>query len=99
WQVPFYGAGLKIYDALAGSASLGRTEWLGRARTRDQLPGVNPAGLYGGVKYWDGQFDDARLALALARTAAAQGALLLNYCPVVDVLHHSGRVSGVRWRD
>lgn len=99
WQVPFYGAGLKIYDALAGSASLGRTEWLGRARTRAQLPGVNPAGLYGGVKYWDGQFDDARLALTLARTAAALGALLLNYCPVVDVLHHSGRVSGVRWRD
>jgi glycerol-3-phosphate dehydrogenase len=99
WEVPFYGTGLKIYDALAGSASLGRTEWLGRARTRARLPGLNDAGLFGGVKYWDGQFDDARLALTLARTAAAQGALVLNYCPVVDVLHENGRVSGVRWRD
>ncbi len=99
WEVPFYGAGLKIYDALAGAASLGPTEWLGRARTAQQLPGVNPRHLFGGVKYWDGQFDDARLALALARTAAAQGALLLNYCPVVDVLHERGRTRGVRWRD
>ncbi|MFV0283681.1 MAG: FAD-dependent oxidoreductase [Castellaniella sp.] len=99
WEVPFYGTGLKIYDALAGAASLGRTEWLGRARTQAQLPGVNPSGLFGGVKYWDGQFDDARLALTLARTAAAQGARVLNYCPVVDVLHENGRVSAVRWRD
>ncbi len=99
WEVPFYGTGLKIYDALAGSASLGRTEWLSRARTADQLPGLRTTGLFGGVKYWDGQFDDARLALTLARTAAAQGALLLNYCPVINVLHDNGRVSGVRWRD
>ncbi|WP_066454340.1 glycerol-3-phosphate dehydrogenase/oxidase [Castellaniella caeni] len=99
WELPFYGMGLKMYDALAGSASLGRTEWLGRAATARQLPGVNPGHLYGGVKYWDGQFDDARLALALARTAAAQGALVLNYCPVIDILHEGGRVCGVRWED
>ena len=99
WEVPFYGTGLKVYDALAGSASLGRTEWLGRARTMARLPGVNADHLFGGVKYWDGQFDDARLALTLARTAAAQGALVLNYCPVVDVLHENGQVAGVRWRD
>ncbi|WP_322995359.1 glycerol-3-phosphate dehydrogenase/oxidase [Castellaniella sp.] len=99
WTLPFYGMGLKIYDALAGAASLGRTEWLGRAGTAQQLPGVNTTHLYGGVKYWDGQFDDARLALTLAKTAAAQGALMLNYCPVVEVLHQDGRVCGVRWQD
>jgi len=99
WELPFYGAGLKIYDALAGAASLGGTQWLGRAGTQRELPGVNARHLYGGVKYWDGQFDDARLALALARTAAAQGALVLNYCPVVDILHEDGRACGVRWRD
>lgn len=99
WELPFYGMGLKVYDALAGAASLGRTQWLGRAGTAQQLPGVNADHLYGGVKYWDGQFDDARLALVLARTAAAQGALVLNYCPVIDILHENGRVSGVRWQD
>jgi len=99
WEAPFYGTGLKLYDALAGSASLGATRWLDRAGVKAHLPGLNPRGLFGGVRYWDGQFDDARLALALARTAAAQGAHVINYCAVTEVLHERGRACGVRWRD
>lgn len=99
WETPFYGAGLKVYDLLAGSAGLGRTEWLGAGQTQRLLPGVQPQGLKGGVKYWDGQFDDARLALAIARTAAREGALLLNYCEAAEVLHDGGQVSGLRVRD
>jgi glycerol-3-phosphate dehydrogenase len=56
---------------------------------------VQPRGLKGGVKYWDGQFDDARLALALARTAAAHGARLLNYCAATELLHEGGKVAGL----
>jgi glycerol-3-phosphate dehydrogenase len=82
WQTPFYGAGLKLYDLMAGRAGLGRTEFLTRAQTLAALPGVNPEGLKGGVQYWDGQFDDARLALALARTAQAAGARMHNYAAV-----------------
>ncbi len=85
WQTPFYGIGLKLYDLLAGGAGLGRTEFLGVDRTRAALPGVNPRELRGGVKYWDGQFDDARLALALARTAEAAGAAVLNYAKVTAI--------------
>ncbi|OSZ74010.1 glycerol-3-phosphate dehydrogenase/oxidase [Hydrogenophaga sp. IBVHS1] len=85
WQTPFYGLGLKLYDLLAGSAGLGRTEFLSRAQALQALPGVNPKGLRGGVKYWDGQFDDARLALALARSAAAAGARVLNYAEVTAI--------------
>ena len=99
WETPFYGTGLKMYDALAGKAGLGRTEWLGAAETLHLLPGARPQGLKGGVKYWDGQFDDARLALAIARTAAAHGALLVNYCEAVDVLHDAGRAVGLVARD
>lgn len=99
WETPFYGVGLKMYDALAGRAGLGRTEWLGARAVQRLLPGVQPRGLRGGVKYWDGQFDDARLALAIARTAAARGALLLNYCRVEDVLHEAGRAVGLLVRD
>jgi glycerol-3-phosphate dehydrogenase len=99
WETPFYGIGLKLYDALAGKAGLGRTEWLSAGETRRLLPGVQPRGLKGGVKYWDGQFDDARLALAIARTAAAHGALLLNYCEATEVLHDAGRAVGLRVRD
>ncbi|UYO94936.1 glycerol-3-phosphate dehydrogenase/oxidase [Pollutimonas sp. M17] len=99
WETPFYGTGLKIYDALAGKAGLGSTEFLNPRQTQGCIPGVRTQGLKGGVKYWDGQFDDARLALALARTAAAQGALLINYCPVTQLLHEQGRVAGLQCRD
>ena len=99
WETPFYGIGLKVYDALAGSAGLGSTQFLGAAGTRACVPGVRDQGLKGGVKYWDGQFDDARLALALARSAAAQGALLINYCPVTGLVHEEGRLAGLRCKD
>lgn len=99
WETPFYGVGLKVYDALAGSAGLGATEFLSAGRTRACMPGVKQEGLKGGVKYWDGQFDDARLAVTLARTAAAQGALLINYCPVTQLLHENGKVVGVQCED
>lgn len=99
WEAPFYGTGLKLYDLLAGKAGLGPTEFLSARQTRHHLPGVNADHLCGGVKYWDGQFDDARLALVLARTAAAGGALLLNYCEAVDLIHDDQRVAGVRVRD
>lgn len=85
WQTPFYGLGLKLYDLLAGGAGLGRTEFLNREQALQALPGVKAAGLRGGVKYWDGQFDDARLALALARSAEAAGACVLNYAEVTAV--------------
>lgn len=85
WQTPFYGLGLKAYDLLAGKAGLGPTELLNRAQVQTALPGVRTDHLQGGVKYWDGQFDDARLALALARTAERAGAVMLNYADVTAV--------------
>jgi glycerol-3-phosphate dehydrogenase len=99
WESPFYGIGLKVYDALAGKAGLGDTEFLDRAATLAMLPNVQPEGLKGGVKYWDGQFDDARLALALARTAATHGALLVNYCAATDLTHENGKVTGLLCED
>jgi len=99
WETPFYGVGLKMYDALAGKAGLGRTEFLNRAETLACLPTAQPQGLKGGVKYWDGQFDDARLALAIGRSAALLGALLVNYCPVTGLIHEDGKVAGVHCQD
>ena len=103
WEAPFYGVGLKMYDALAGKAGLGATEFLNRDETLALLPNSKLAGpggqLKGGVKYWDGQFDDARLALALARTAAAKGALLVNYCAATGLVHEGGKVAGLHVKD
>ncbi|WP_309680400.1 glycerol-3-phosphate dehydrogenase/oxidase [Polaromonas sp.] len=103
WEAPFYGVGLKMYDALAGKAGLGATEFLSRKETLACLPTVQSQGpngcLRGGVKYWDGQFDDARLALALARSAARQGALLVNYCSATGLIHESGKLVGLHVQD
>jgi glycerol-3-phosphate dehydrogenase len=99
WETPFYGVGLKMYDALAGEAGLGSTEFLGRSETLRLLPTARADGLKGGVKYWDGQFDDARLALAIARTAAAQGALLVNYCAATGLVHEDGKITGLTCED
>lgn len=99
WERGFYGAGLKAYDLLAGSQGLGGTEWLSTTRTRQLLPGVQTRGLQGGVRYWDGQFDDARLALLLARTAAARGSLVVNHCAATGLVLDNGQVRGVHVRD
>jgi glycerol-3-phosphate dehydrogenase len=92
----FYGAGLKLYAALAGERSLGDTELLGADEVRQAAPGVNPVGLRGGVRYWDGQFDDARLAIALMRTAQDAGATLLNYLQCTGISTDIDGVCGVR---
>lgn len=85
WEVPFYGIGLKVYDFLAGSAGLGATQWLTRKETQKLLPGVRADGLQGGVQYWDAQFDDARLSIALARSAQAAGGWIFNYAQVSQI--------------
>src|SRR6185503_8945449 len=85
WEAPFYGVGLKIYDLLAGKLGLSPSRHLSREETLEQLPTLEPEGLRGGTIYYDGQFDDARLAITLARTAADHGAILLNYCQVTEL--------------
>ena len=90
WELPFYGIGLLLYDALSGRRSLGRTRFWGAQETLKNVPNLHTQGLKGSVKYWDGQFDDARLALALARTAAQRGALLINYCNALELTHSNG---------
>lgn len=99
WDQPYYGIGLKMYDLLAGKAGLGDTELLGRKRTAALAPGVRTDQLVGAVKYWDGQFDDSRLAIALARTATAHGAVVLNHCPVHGLLHADEKVVGATVHD
>lgn len=99
WDRPFYGLGLKMYDLLAGRHSLGRSHLLSRDRTLEALPGARCSGLRGSIVYHDCEFDDARLALALARTAAEHGAALVNYTQAVGLVKSRGRVNGVIARD
>ncbi|ARA93488.1 FAD-dependent oxidoreductase [Rhodothermaceae bacterium RA] len=95
WEGPFYGIGLKMYDLLAGKQGFGRSKTLSREKTMEHIPTLEPEGLIGGVIYYDGQFDDARLAINMAQTAAEQGAVLLNYMRVTGLVKEHGEVRGV----
>ncbi len=99
WDRVLYGMGLTVYDLLAGSRTLGKTKWLNKKQTIAALPTVRQEGLCGGIQYWDAQFDDARMALALARTAIQHGATVLNYCAVTELLHDADRVAGFVCKD
>jgi glycerol-3-phosphate dehydrogenase len=100
WDGFFYGTGLTLYDWLAGKLSLGASHRVNRAEALRLLPTVAPAGLVGGVLYHDGQFDDARLAIALAQTAAEQGAVVVNYCTCTGFIkNETGRIVGARVRN
>jgi glycerol-3-phosphate dehydrogenase len=97
----YYGAGLALYDALAGRASLGRTRYLSAAQVRATFPSVAPElpeparTLQGGVVYYDGQFDDARLNVMLVLTAERLGATVANYARVMGlVAGGDGRIAG-----
>ena len=99
WDLPFYGAGLKLYDLLAGRAGLGGSRWIGPAEVGRRVPTIIGRGLRGGIVYTDGQFDDARLAIALALTFADAGGTALNHAPVVGISHRDGRIAAVTFRD
>src|SRR5262249_18782510 len=97
-------AGLALYSALSTGSSFGRSRTLSREQVLARLstldPGENGRKLYGGVLYCDGQFDDARLLINLAQTAADHGAALLNYVRVIETIHGAdGLICGVRVRD
>ncbi|NJD19542.1 MAG: glycerol-3-phosphate dehydrogenase/oxidase [Gemmatimonadetes bacterium] len=100
WEAPFYGVGMRVYAAMAGRYGFGSSRNLTREETLERIPNLEDDDLRGGVVYHDGQFDDARLLVALARTAHAQGAALLNYAPVTGLLKDAdGFVCGVAFRD
>ncbi|MGD0364544.1 MAG: FAD-dependent oxidoreductase, partial [Bryobacteraceae bacterium] len=85
WEAPFYGIGLKVYNLLAGKYGFGASRILSKEETLARLPTIRTEGLRGGVIYFDGQFDDARLLINMAETADELGATLLNYVRVTGL--------------
>ena len=99
WEGPFYGVGMKVYDGLAGKLGFGPSHILSKEETLERIPTIEPEGLTGGVIYHDGQFDDARLAIHLAMTAAEQGAKLANRVKCTGLLKEDGRLRGIEAKD
>ncbi|MBG6236865.1 glycerol-3-phosphate dehydrogenase [Pedobacter sp. CAN_A7] len=96
----FYLIGLTCYDLLAGRSSFAKSASLNSSQVLKAIPGLSKEKLVGGVSYSDGQFNDARLAINLAQTAAEQGGVLLNYVKVCGLVKNArGKLNGVVAKD
>ena len=99
WDKFYYGFGLWIYEFLSAKFSLGKTKILSSKDTLEYLPDLDSNKLKGGILYFDGQFDDSRLAINLAQTASESGATVLNYCGVTDFIKEGNKIAGVVFKD
>ncbi|MGM8363738.1 FAD-dependent oxidoreductase [Flavobacterium sp. ARAG 55.4] len=99
WDKYYYGFGLWIYEFLSAKFSLGKTKILSKTTTLKELPDLNSDKLKGGILYYDGQFDDSRLAINLAQTASDYGALVLNYCGVTDFIKEENKIIGLKAKE
>jgi glycerol-3-phosphate dehydrogenase len=99
WEGPFYGVGMKVYDMLAGKLGLGPSKNLSLKKTIELLPTLEQKGLRGGVIYFDGQFDDSRLAINLVQSAVEHGGTLINYSKVIGLIKTNDMVDGVKVKD
>ncbi|HZK94344.1 MAG TPA: glycerol-3-phosphate dehydrogenase/oxidase, partial [Prolixibacteraceae bacterium] len=100
WDAFVYTVGLKFYDLLAGPLSMGKSYFISREKTLMRLPMLNSKGLIGGVLYHDGQFDDSRMAVALAQTCSDKGGTVLNYFKVTALSkNEDGKINGVKATD
>jgi len=100
WGGPFYTIGLKMYDMMAGKLGLGPSKSLTYDETIKSIPTLVQKGLKGGVIYHDGQFDDARMAIALAQTCVDYGGTVINYMEVTDLTKdNENLIDGVKVKD
>jgi glycerol-3-phosphate dehydrogenase len=100
WTGPFFSLGMKVYDMMAGRLGLGSSERISKEETLKAIPNLDEKNLIGGVIYYDGQFDDARLAINLTQSIIENGGIALNYFKVTNLLKDStGSVCGVRVKD
>ncbi len=99
WSILKYGIGLTLYDWLAGKLSFGKSRYRPKKEVLALMPGIQSRGLKGGISYFDGKFDDARLAINLMQTAQEQGALLINYMQVTQLIKNGDTVCGIRTKD
>ncbi|KZW03354.1 DAO-domain-containing protein [Exidia glandulosa HHB12029] len=101
WQVPYYWAGCKMYDFLAGGENMESSYLMSRGKALEAFPMLQSKGLVGAVVYYDGQHNDARMNIALIMTAVKHGAVVANYCEVTKLLKTDadGKLCGASVQD
>ena len=99
WERVYAGAGVLLYDTLGGAKQLPRHQHLTRRKAMELVPSLRKDALVGALRYWDGQVDDSRHTMEIARTAAAYGAAVANSARVTGLIREGERVVGASIRD
>jgi glycerol-3-phosphate dehydrogenase len=99
WERFYVGSGVLLYDTMGGRHGVPPHRHLTRRQALREFPSLSKGALVGGIKYYDGQVDDARHTMTIARTAAEYGALCATSARVVGFLREGDRVAGARVRD
>lgn len=94
FELAYYSAGLKAYDALAAESTFARSRMLSPRTAKTHIPVLKTERMRAAMMYADAQFDDAQLALAIARTAWERGAAIANYVRAEGLVVDGGRVDG-----
>jgi glycerol-3-phosphate dehydrogenase len=95
----FYGSGIFLYDLLGSYRDGGFARHLRPKSVREYAPQLNPRSLTGGIVYHDGVEDDARVTLAVLRTAVGKGAVAATRVRAIEPFVDGGRLAGARARD
>jgi glycerol-3-phosphate dehydrogenase len=99
WELPYMFVGLSLYDLVSGKRGLGRSSIVLKKKMFNNFPSIKKEGLVGGVKYYDGSFNDARLNISLLQTAQKYGATCKNYHEVRSFVYNDEKISGVKVGD
>ncbi|SLM40386.1 glycerol-3-phosphate dehydrogenase [Lasallia pustulata] len=100
WQAPYFWAGTKFYDFLAGSEGIESSYFLTKSKALDAFPMLKKNGLFGALVYYDGAHNDSRMNVSLALTAALYGATVVNHLEVTGLEKDaSGKLNGARVKD
>lgn len=100
WQAPYFWAGTKAYDWLAGSEQIETSYFLTRSKALEAFPMLKKDHLWGALVYYDGAHNDSRMNVSLAMTAALYGATLVNHMEVTGLEKDAnGRLCGAKVKD
>ncbi len=100
WQAPYFWAGIKAYDLVAGSQLLKSSYFIGKKKALELFPMLRTNSLVGAIVYFDGMHNDARMNVAIAITAARLGGTVANHAAVTKLLkNEDGKVIGAMVRD
>ncbi|AQP45702.1 glycerol-3-phosphate dehydrogenase/oxidase [Tessaracoccus flavus] len=101
----YSAVGVGLYDVLAVAGAGGKKtvpiqRHLSKKGAMRRFPDVKPDALIGAIEFYDARVDDARMVIALVRTALQYGAEAASRVRVTEVTKGSnGRVDGVRATD